>query len=292
MEKYYIFGIIAAFAVFAVVLVLFGVGKSRNYTVNMPQGAYNIANLSLKNSVYNDILGLQTYQNIMPNGKNVMYNVNYSISTSQSLSNGSGSNTSELSKGYVQLIRGLNGNSEAFSNFSGLYQLSSGLSYNLTSLSYVFSLGNNSYLCLGSSQTLNKVSCESFNESFENISDYLLNSLDNANISLLKAYNTTYKGYPCLFTVSYFSLSLNTSNDSLLSGNQQNEQLQGVLTSCLYRPYNITLLNSLAASASISTKINSTNMTIQSFISYNESISKLSDFNKDITKNSLPNTSS
>ena len=71
MEKYYIFGIIAAFAVFAVVLVLFGVGKSRNYTVNMPQGDYNIANLSLKNSVYNDILGLQTYQNIIPNGKNV-----------------------------------------------------------------------------------------------------------------------------------------------------------------------------------------------------------------------------
>ena len=63
----------------------FGVGKSRNYTVNMPQGAYNIANSSLKNSVYNDILGLQTYQNIIPNGKDILYSVNYSISSSEKI---------------------------------------------------------------------------------------------------------------------------------------------------------------------------------------------------------------
>jgi hypothetical protein len=60
MEKYYIFGIIAAVAVFAFVLLLFGVGKSSNQTTGVPQQAYGVANSSLKNAIYNDILGLQT----------------------------------------------------------------------------------------------------------------------------------------------------------------------------------------------------------------------------------------
>ena len=291
MERYYIFGIIAAFVVFAAVLLLFGVGKSSNYSVAIPQQAYSIANSSLKNSVYNDILGLQTYQNIIPNGKDILYSVNYSISSSESLSNGSGSNSSELSKGYVQLIRGLNGNSEAISNFSTIYQVYPSLSYNLTSTSYVFSIGNNSYLCFGSSQTLGRVSCQALNESMENISDYLLGSLNTSDFSLLKAYNTTYKGYPCLFTVSYFSLFINSSNDSLLNVNPGNEKLQGVLTSCLYKPDNVTVLSSLAASISLSTKVNSTSVNSTSFVSYNESISKLGNFNDYITQKSLPNGS-
>ena len=292
MEKYYVFGIIAAVAVFAFILLLFGVGKSSNYSTSVPQHVYGMANSSLESSVYNDILGLQTYQNIIPIGKTVSYNVNYSLSTSASLSNGSGSNSTENAKGYITLMHGLNGNSEAFSNFTITVPLSAGIGYNLTSLSYVFAIGNDTYLCSGSSATSGKVSCGSLNESMENLSYDLFNAVKMNKVSLLEAYNTTYQGYPCLFTVSSFSLSINSSNSPLIAGSTGNEKLNGILTSCLYKKYNITVLNSLAATISVSMKLNSTNFVSTSFISYNESISKISDFNYNINENNLPNKSS
>ncbi len=291
MEKYYIFGIIAAVAVFAFILLLFGVGKNGNPAASVPQQAYGIANSSLESSVYNDILGLQTYQNVIPEGKMVSYNVNYSLSTYASLSNGSNSNSTKSSNGYIQLFHGLNGNSEAFSNFTIFVPVYQGIGYNLTSLSYVFAIGNNTYLCSGSSATSGKVSCEPLNESVKTLNYALFNSLKMDQVSLLEAYNTTYKGYPCLFTVSSFSLSINSSNSQLIAGSTGNEKLNGILTSCLYKNYNITVLNSLAATISISMKINGTNFVSTSFISYNESISKISDFNYNINENSLPNKS-
>jgi len=292
MEKYYVFGIIAAVAVFAFILLLFGVGKSSNYSTGVPQQVYGMANSSLESSVYNDILGLQTYQNVIPGGKMVSYNVNYSLSTSASLSNGSGSNSTENAKGYITLMHGLNGNSEAFSNFTITVPLSSSIGYNLTSLSYVFAIGNDTYLCSGSSVTSGKVSCGSLNESMENLSYDLFNAVKMNKVSLLEAYNTTYQGYPCLFTVSSFSLSINSSNSPLIAGSTGNEKLNGILTSCLYKKYNITVLNSLAATISVSMKLNSTNFVSTSFISYNESILKISDFNYNINENNLPNKSS
>lgn len=291
MEKYYIFGIIAAVAVFAFVLLLFGVGKSSNQTTGVPQQAYGVANSSLKNAIYNDILGLQTSQNIIPSGKQLLYNVNYSLSTSASLSNGSVSNSTENAKGYITLMHGLNGNSEAFSNFTITVPLPSGIGYNLTSLSYVFAIENNTYLCLGSSSTLGKVSCESFNQSTKALNSALLSSINISKVSLLEAYNTTYKGYPCLFTVSTFSMGINSSNSSFISNKAGKEDLSGVLTSCFYRNYNITVLNSMAADLSVSMQINGTNLTSTSFISYNESLSKISDFSYNINENSLPNKS-
>ncbi len=291
MEKYYIFGIIAAVAVFAFVLLLFGVGKSSNQTTGVPQQAYGVANSSLKNAIYNDILGLQTYQNIIPSGKQLLYNVNYSLSTSASLSNGSVSNSTENAKGYITLMHGLNGNSEAFSNFTITVPLPSGIGYNLTSLSYVFAIENNTYLCLGSSSTLGKVSCESFNQSTKALNSALLSSINISKVSLLEAYNTTYKGYPCLFTVSTFSIGINSSNSSFISNKAGKEDLSGILTSCFYRNYNITVLNSMAADLSVSMQINGTNLTSTSFISYNESLSKISDFSYNINENSLPNKS-
>ncbi len=291
MEKYYIFGIIAAVAVFAFVLLLFGVGKSSNQTTGVPQQAYGVANSSLKNAIYNDILGLQTSQNIIPSGKQLLYNVNYSLSTSASLSNGSVSNSTENAKGYITLMHGLNGNSEAFSNFTITVPLPSGIGYNLTSLSYVFAIENNTYLCLGSSSTLGKVSCESFNQSTKALNSALLSSINISKVSLLEAYNTTYKGYPCLFTVSTFSMGINSSNSSFISNKAGKEDLSGVLTSCFYRNYNITVLNSMAADISVSMQINGTNLTSTSFISYNESLSKISDFSYNINENSLPNKS-
>ena len=291
MEKYYIFGIIAAVAMFAFVLLLFGVGKSSNQTTGVPQQAYGVANSSLKNAIYNDILGLQTSQNIIPSGKQLLYNVNYSLSTSASLSNGSVSNSTENAKGYITLMHGLNGNSEAFSNFTITVPLPSGIGYNLTSLSYVFAIENNTYLCLGSSSTLGKVSCESFNQSTKALNSALLSSINISKVSLLEAYNTTYKGYPCLFTVSTFSMGINSSNSSFISNKAGKEDLSGVLTSCFYRNYNITVLNSMAADLSVSMQINGTNLTSTSFISYNESLSKISDFSYNINENSLPNKS-
>ncbi len=291
MEKYYIFGIIAAVAVFAFVLLLFGVGKSSNQTTGVPQQAYGVANSSLKNAIYNDILGLQTSQNIIPSGKQLLYNVNYSLSTSASLSNGSVSNSTENAKGYITLMHGLNGNSEAFSNFTITVPLPSGIGYNLTSLSYVFAIENNTYLCLGSSSTLGKVSCESFNQSTKALNSALLSSINISKVSLLEAYNTTYKGYPCLFTVSTFSIGINSSNSSFISNKAGKEDLSGILTSCFYRNYNITVLNSMAADLSVSMQINGTNLTSTSFISYNESLSKISDFSYNINENSLPNKS-
>ena len=291
MEKYYIFGIIAAVAVFAFVLLLFGVGKSSNQTTGVPQQAYGVANSSLKNAIYNDILGLQTSQNIIPSGKQLLYNVNYSLSTSASLSNGSVSNSTENAKGYITLMHGLNGNSEAFSNFTITVPLPSGIGYNLTSLSYVFAIENNTYLCLGSSSTLGKVSCESFNQSTKALNSALLSSINISKVSLLEAYNTTYKGYPCLFTVSTFSMGINSSNSSFISNKAGKEDLSGILTSCFYRNYNITVLNSMAADLSVSMQINGTNLTSTSFISYNESLSKISDFSYNIKENSLPNKS-
>ncbi len=291
MEKYYIFGIIAAVAVFAFVLLLFGVGKSSNQTTGVPQQAYGVANSSLKNAIYNDILGLQTSQNIIPSGKQLLYNVNYSLSTSASLSNGSVSNSTENAKGYITLMHGLNGNSEAFSNFTITVPLPSGIGYNLTSLSYIFAIENNTYLCLGSSSTLGKVSCESFNQSTKALNSALLSSINISKVSLLEAYNTTYKGYPCLFTVSTFSIGINSSNSSFISNKAGKEDLSGILTSCFYRNYNITVLNSMAADLSVSMQINGTNLTSTSFISYNESLSKISDFSYNINENSLPNKS-
>ncbi len=291
MEKYYIFGIIAAVAVFAFVLLLFGVGKNGNPAASVPQQAYGVANSSLKNAIYNDILGLQTYQNIIPSGKQLLYNVNYSLSTSASLSNGSVSNSTENAKGYITLMHGLNGNSEAFSNFTITVPLPSGIGYNLTSLSYVFAIENNTYLCLGSSSTLGKVSCESFNQSTKALNSALLSSINISKVSLLEAYNTTYKGYPCLFTVSTFSIGINSSNSSFISNKAGKEDLSGILTSCFYRNYNITVLNSMAADISVSMQINGTNLTSTSFISYNESLSKISDFSYNIKENSLPNKS-
>ena len=206
MEKYYIFGVVAAIAVFAFILLLFGVGKIGNQTTSVPQQAYGIANSSLDSSVYNDILGLQTYQNMIPNGKQLFYNANYSLSTSTSLSNGSGSNSTENARGHIVLMHGLNGNSEAFSNFTITVPLSAGIGYNLTSLSYVFSVGNNTYLCSGSSSTFGKVSCQSLNESTEALDSALLSSINISKVSLLEAYNMTYKGYPCQRPASLLSL--------------------------------------------------------------------------------------
>ncbi|MCL4396829.1 hypothetical protein M1494_00585 [Candidatus Parvarchaeota archaeon] len=291
MEKYYIFGIIAAVAVFAFVLLLFGVGKSSLPNKSVPLQAYGIANSSLKSAVYNDIIGLQTYQNAIPNGKQLLYSVNYSLSTSASLSNGSGSNSTENAKGHIQMFHGLNSNSEAFSNFTISVPLSSGIGYNLTSLSYVFAIGNNTDLCSGSSSTLGKVSCGSLNQSIETLDSGLFESLNISRISLLEAYNTTYDGYPCLFTVSTFAIAINSSNSSLIAGKTGKEVLSGISTSCFYRDYNITVLNSLAADLSVSMEINGTNFTSTSFISYNESLSKISNFNYDINQNSLPNKS-
>ena len=258
MEKYYLFGIAAAFIVFAVIILLFGIGKSSTANTRIPLQAYSVANSSLKSAVYNDILGLQTYQNTIPNGKELLYSVNYSLSTSTSLSNGSGSNSTENAKGQIQLIHGLNGNSEAFSNFTTFIPVSAGINYNLTSLSYVFALGNDTYLCSGSSATAGRVSCISLNESMENISNALLNSLNMSSVSLLEAYNTTYKGYPCLFTLSSFSVGINSSNSPLIAGKVGKEELSGLLTSCVYKKYNITVLNSLAAGISIPMKLNGT----------------------------------
>ncbi|MCL4362116.1 MAG: hypothetical protein OH338_01275 [Candidatus Parvarchaeota archaeon] len=289
MEKYYLFGIAAAFIVFAVILLLFGIGKSSTINTKTPLQAYSIANSSLKSAVYNDILGLQTYQNAIPNGKELLYNVNYSLSTSTSLSNGSGSNSTENARGYIQLIHGINGNSEAFSNFTASIPVSAGINYNVTSLSYVFSIANDTYLCSGSSATAGKVSCISLNESMENISSALLNSLNMSSVSLLEAYNTTYKGYPCLFTLSSFSVGINSSNSPLIAGKVGKEELSGLLTSCVYKKYNITVLTSLAAGISISMKLNGTSLNSTSFISYNESLSKISSFNSGITENGLPN---
>ena len=291
MEKYYIFGIVAAVGVFAFILLFFGVGKNVNLFESVPQQAYGIANSSLESSIYNDILGLQTYQNAIPNGKMALYNVNYSLSTSTSLSNGTNSNSTEISKGYIQLLHGSNGNSEAFSNFTISVPVYSSIGYNLTSLSYVFAIGNNTYLCFGSSATSGKVSCEPLNESMKTLSYSLFNALKMDKVSLLEAYNTTYKGYPCLFTVSSFSLSINSSNSSLIARSTGNEKLGGILTSCFYKNYNITVLNSLAATISVSMKINGTNFSSTSFISYNESMSKISNFNYNINENSLPNKS-
>lgn len=291
MEKYYIFGVIAAVVAVASILLLFGVGKSSNLSTSVPLQAYSVANSSLKNAVYNDILGLQTYQNAIPNGKQLFYNVNYSLSTSTSLSNGSGSNSTASSKGYIQLIHGSNGNSEAVSNFTTFVPVSAGINYNLTSVSYVFALGNDTYFCSGSSATDGKISCASLNESMGNLSIALLNSLKTDSVSLLEAYNTTYKGYPCLFTVSTFSIAINGSNSSLVAGKTGKEDLSGILTSCFYRNYNIAVLNSMAADLSVSMKINGTNFTSTAFISYNESLSKISNFNYGINKNSLPNKS-
>jgi hypothetical protein len=221
----------------------------------------------------------------------LLYNVNYSLSTSASLSNGSVSNSTENAKGYITLMHGLNGNSEAFSNFTITVPLPSGIGYNLTSLSYVFAIENNTYLCLGSSSTLGKVSCESFNQSTKALNSALLSSINISKVSLLEAYNTTYKGYPCLFTVSTFSIGINSSNSSFISNKAGKEDLSGVLTSCFYRNYNITVLNSMAADLSVSMQINGTNLTSTSFISYNESLSKISDFSYNINENSLPNKS-
>jgi hypothetical protein len=289
MEKYYIFGIAAAVVVFAVIILFFGIGKSSNVNSSLTLQAYSVANSSLKAAIYNDILGLQTYQNKIPNGKQLSYSANYSISTSASLSNGSGSNSTENGKGYIQLIHGLNGNSESFSNFTIFVPVSAGINYNLTSLSYVFALGNDTYLCSGSSATAGKVSCFSLNESMENLDSSLLNLLNMSSFSLLKAYNTTYKGYPCLFTVSTFSVGINSSNNPLIAGKAENEKLSGIFTSCIYKKYNIAVLTSLAADISVSIRLNNTELNSTSLINYNESLSKIDDFNSDITKNSFPN---
>ncbi|MGC8533859.1 MAG: hypothetical protein ACP5MV_04520 [Candidatus Parvarchaeum sp.] len=289
MEKYYLIGIAAAVVVFSVVLLLFGIGKSSTPNTSIPVQAYSVANSSLKSAVYNDILGFQTYQNTIPNGKEAFYNVNYSLSTSASLSNGTGSNSTENSKGYIQLVHGLNGNSEAFSNFTTSTPVSAGISYNTTSLSYVFSIGNETYMCLGSSATAGKVSCIPLNESMENLSSTLLNALNASSVSLLEAYNTTYNGYPCLFTLSSFSVALNGSSNPLIAGKISKEKLSGLLTSCVYTKYNIPVLTSLAAGIYVSIKLNGTSLNSSSFISYNESLSKIGSFNSYITRNNLPN---
>jgi hypothetical protein len=291
MEKYLVLGIIAAVAVVATVILLFGIGKSSNFSVSLPQQDYAAANSSLESAVYSNVLGLQTYQNTLPAGKSASYDVNYSLFTSSSLANGSGSNSSELSRGSIRLYHGLNGNSEAFSNFTMSIPVSAGITYNITSLSYVFAIGNNTYLCSGSSSTAGKVSCLALNESMANLSDALLGGLKLNRVSLLKAYNTTYRGYPCLFTVSSFDLALNESNSSLIAGSSGNEKLSGILTSCDYKRYNITVMSSLVADLSVSIDLNGTALNSNSYISYNESILNIGNFASDITKAGLPNAS-
>ena len=288
MEKYLVLGIILAVAVVATVILLFGIGKSSNLSINPPQQDYSAANSSLESAVYGDILGLQTYQNILPTGKSASYDVNYSLFTSSSLSNGSGSNSSELSRGGIRLYHGLNGNSEAFSNFTMSIPVSAGITYNITSLSYIFAVGNNTYLCTGSSSTAGKVSCLALNESMQNMTDALLSGLKMNRVSLLEAYNTTYRGYPCLFTVSSFDLALNESNSSLIAGSSGNEKLSGILTSCDYKKYNISVMSSLAADISVSIDLNGTSLNSNSYISYNEYILRLDNYTTDLTKNSLP----
>jgi hypothetical protein len=99
MERYFVFGVMAAVAVVSLIILIFGVGKNNSLSANLNQNYYNTANSSLRQSIFNDILGFQLYQDSMPLGKVFTYSVHYSLSTSTKLSNGSASNSSESSAG-------------------------------------------------------------------------------------------------------------------------------------------------------------------------------------------------
>ncbi len=283
MKNYYVFGVIAAAALIIGLLFMSTGGAP---AVNFPQG-YSAAGYSLRSAVYSDILGLQIGQNSIPAGKAAYYRANYSILTSSAPSGGA-QNGSETAEGTIVLMHGIDGNSESVSNFTVTVPYSAGAGYALSSVSYMFGIGNDTYLCTRSSSSGGNAECTNANRSMRNISDGILGGLDGIRITLLRDYNTIYKGYPCLFTVSSFSLSINGSGFPLIAGNKK---LDGILTSCLYKKYNITVMNSLAATISISLRTNGTILNSTSFISYNESIDKISSFNADVTKNSLPNES-
>ncbi len=287
MEKYFIFGIISAVIVVSVVFLLFGVGKQNmipTNPINSSSFGYSVANSSLQRTILNDIVGFNPYQNNIRNGKEFTYNINSSTSTSLVL-NGSTSNSTAVSNGEISLMKSLNGNSETQSNLT-IY--SEGLTLN--SSSTVFSVGNNTYMCLISTLTGGNKNCIPLNLSFDNLSNTLLTGLKINKISVLRDYNTTYLGYKCLFTEASFSIDLNESNSSFSLNNvgfTSTGVLSGTETSCLSSEYNMPVMNSIFARISLNQKIKNTSLVSNSYIDYNMSIKKIENFNGEITLNSL-----
>jgi len=288
MEKYYIFGVVAAIAVFAFILLLFGVGrpiKVPTNSINSSSFDYSVANSSLQRTILNDIVGFNPYQNNMPTGKEFTYNINSSTSTSLVL-NGSTSNSTAVFNGEISLMKSSNGNSETQSNLT-IY--SEGLTFN--SSSTVFSVGNNTYLCLISALTGGNKNCIPLNLSFDNLSNTLLTGLKINKISVLRDYNTTFLGYKCLFTEASFSIDLNESNSSFSLNNVGFTSigvLSGTETSCLSSEYNMPVMNSISAKISLNQKINNTSLVSNSLIDYNMSIQNIRNFDGEITIKSLP----
>lgn len=286
MEKYFIIGVIVAVIVVSAIILLFGVGRSSNINVPSSQAAYSSANSSLQQTIYNDILNMQPYQDNIPLGKSILYSANYTLSTDAALSNGTAENSSETAIGIISLLRGKNGNSEADSNFTITAPLY-GTSYSLNSSSYLFSIGNDTYTCIKSAINGGKASCTSLNESMESIVNLLSNGLKITHLSVLRNYSTIYEGYPCLFTEESFSMLINKSNSSLI-GTNSNESLSGTVTSCQSTQYKIPILNSLAASITVNSEYSNISLNSKSFINYNMSIKRISNFNGEITNSSLP----
>lgn len=285
MGKYLVFGVFASVIVISVVIFIFGVGTNGSININHNQKYYSAVNSSLQQSIYNDILNLQTSQITIPTGKTIVYSTNYTISTSNSILSGAGTNSSETGRGIITLIKSANGNSESETNFT-LSMPFYGLAYNVTFISYIFTIGNNSHLCTDSTATGGKIFCTSLNESIGSLSNMLSSGLKLSRLSILRAYNTTYKGYPCFFTESSFSINLNENKSALLGANSGNESIAGTATSCVSKEYNIQVMNSLYAKVSVN--INGSAVEASSLVDYNMSILKMTDVNTEITNNSLP----
>jgi hypothetical protein len=286
MERYFVFGVFASVIIISVIIFLFGVGTNGSVNINHNQKYYSAVNSSLQQSIYSDILNLQTSQIAIPTGKSVVYSTNYTISTSNSILSGAGTNSSETGRGMITLIKSANGNSESETNFTVSMPFY-GVAYNITSISYIFTIGNNSHLCTDSTATGGKIFCTSLNESIGSLSNMLSSGLKLSRLSILRAYNTTYRGYPCFFTESSFSISLNENKSALIGANSGNESIAGTATSCVSKEYNIQVMNSL--SANISVNINNSAVKASSLIDYNMSILRMTDFNTEITNSSLPN---
>ncbi|EFD92201.1 MAG: hypothetical protein BJBARM5_1065 [Candidatus Parvarchaeum acidophilus ARMAN-5] len=286
MEKYFIVGVVIAVIVVSVIILLFGVGRNNNIIFPSSQSTYSSANSSLQQIIYNDILNLRPYQTSIPLGKIILYSANYTLSTDAVLSNGTAENSSETAAGIISLLRGKNGNSEADSNFTITKPLY-GTSYSLNSSSYMFSIGNDTYTCLISAINDGAASCTSLNESMKSIVNLLSSGLKINRLSVLRNYSTIYEGYPCLFTEESFSILINGSNSSLI-GTNANESLSGTVTSCQSTQYNIPILNSLAASINVNSEYGNISLNSKSFINYNMSIKRISNFNGEITNSSLP----
>ncbi len=287
MEKYIIFGVLAAILVIAAVLLIFGVGKNSSQNTAVNQNYYSTVNSSLRQTISSDILGLQTFQNNIPAGKDVLYSANYSLSTSAMLSNGTGENSSEYASGIISMIKSSNGNSEAVSNFTVSTPVY-GIEYSLNSSSLVFSIGNNTYLCGNSAATGGNAVCTALNQSMANLTDSILQGLKLNDISVLRAYNITYDGFKCLFTEASFSMQLNDSNSSLTAAKSGSQLLKGTETSCKSAEYGIPVMSSLAASISVNSNISNVSVTSNSFIDYNMSIKSMNGYTAEITKSSLP----